>query len=118
MGSHLLNSGGSTTRLASLYFRPASEPQQSGRRPARVVEALQARVAELERQLGRHSRNSSKPPSSDGLAKLPTPRRERRGGGRKPGKQPGAPGAYLAQVPDPDEVVVHRPAACQGAVRT
>ena len=81
---------------------------------ARVVEALQARVAELERQLGRHSRNSSKPPSSDGLAKPPTPRRERRGGGRKPGKQPGAPGAHLAQVPDPDEVVVHRPVACQG----
>jgi hypothetical protein len=114
MGSYLLNSGGSTTRLASLYFRPASEPQQSGRRPARVVEALQARVAELERQLGRHSRNSSKPPSSDGLAKPPTPRRERRGGGRKPGKQPGVPGAHLAQVPDPDEVVVHRPVACQG----
>jgi len=81
---------------------------------ARVVEALQARVAELERQLGRHSRNSSKPPSSDGLAKPPTPRRERGGGGRKPGKQPGAPGAHLAQVPDPDEVVVHRPVACQG----
>ena len=81
---------------------------------ARVVEALQARVAGLERQLGRHSRNSSKPPSSDGLAKPPTPRRERGGGGRKPGKQPGAPGAHLAQVPDPDEVVVHRPVACQG----
>jgi hypothetical protein len=30
MGSHLLNSGGSTTRLTSLYSRPASEPRQSG----------------------------------------------------------------------------------------
>jgi hypothetical protein len=30
MGSYLLNSGGSTTRFASLYARPASEPQQAG----------------------------------------------------------------------------------------
>ncbi len=81
---------------------------------ARVIEALRARVAELERQLGRHSGNSSKPPSSDGLGKPPAPRRERRGGGRKPGKQPGAPGAHLVQVPDPDEVVVHIPERCQG----
>ena len=81
---------------------------------ARVIDALQARVAELERQLGRHSGNSSKPPSSDGLGKPPAPRRERRGGGRKPGKQPGAPGAHLAQVPEPDEVVAHRPVACGG----
>ena len=85
---------------------------------ARVVEALQARVAELERRLGRHSRNSSKPPSSDGFAKPPTPRRERGGGGRQPGKQPGGPGAYLAQVPDPDEVVVTGRWRARGAVWT
>jgi transposase len=76
--------------------------------------ALQARVAELERRLGKDSSNSSRPPSSDGLGKPPTSRRERRGGGRMPGKQPGAPGAHLGQVADPDEVVVHRPVACEG----
>jgi len=76
--------------------------------------ALAARVAELERRLGKDSSNSSRPPSSDGLGKPPASRRERRGGGRAPGKQPGAPGAHLAQVPDPDEVVVHRPVACGG----
>jgi transposase len=75
---------------------------------------LQTRVAELERQLGKHSRNSSRPPSSDGLGKPATPRRERRADGRKPGKQPGAPGAYLARVPDPDEVVTHAPEQCDG----
>jgi transposase len=76
--------------------------------------ALQARVAELERRLGKDSSNSSRPPSSDGLGKPPAPRRQRRGGGRAAGKQPGAPGAHLAQVADPDEVVVHRPVACEG----
>jgi transposase len=76
---------------------------------------LQARVAELERRLGEDSSNSSRPPSSDGLGKPPVGRREwRGGGGRAPGKQPGAPGAHLAQVPDPDEVVVHRPERCEG----
>ena len=84
---------------------------------ARLVEAnaaLQARVAELERRLGKDSSNSSRPPSSDGLGKPPVSRRERRGGGRRAGKQPGAPGAHLAQVPEPDEVVVHRPVVCEG----
>ena len=84
---------------------------------ARLVEAnaaLVARVAELERRLGKDSSNSSRPPSSDGLGKPRAPRQQRRGGGRAPGKQPGAPGAHLAQVPDPDEVVVHRPVVCGG----
>jgi len=79
-----------------------------------VIVELQGRVAELERQLGQHSRNSSKPPSSDGLGKPASPARQRRAGGRKPGKQPGAPGAHLAQVDDPDEVVIHVPERCGG----
>src|SRR5664279_2287206 len=45
---------------------------------------LKARVAELEAQLKTNSRNSSKPPSSDGLAK-PAPKSLRRASGRKPG---------------------------------
>jgi transposase len=79
-----------------------------------VNAALAARVAELERRLGKDSSNSSRPPSSDGLGKPPAPTRERRAGGRRPGKQPGAPGAHLAQVGDPDAVVVHRPVVCEG----
>ena len=87
----------------------AANAEQAG-----VIEVLRARVAELERQLGRHSGNSSKPPSQDGLGKPPAPKRPRRAGGRRPGQQPGAPGAHLAQVPDPDQVVVHRPVVCAG----
>ena len=90
--------------------------REANARLAAANAALAARVAELERRLGRDSSNSSRPPSSDGLGKPPAPRRERHGGsgGRAPGKQPGAPGAYLAQVADPDEVVVHRPERCGG----
>jgi transposase len=80
---------------------------------AAEIERLTARVAELERRLGLTSRNSSRPPSSDGLVK-PPPRSLRKRDGRRPGGQPGSPGAALSQVDDPDEVIVHRPAACGG----
>ena len=80
---------------------------------AAQIEVLQGQVAELRRRLGFNSTNSSKPPASDGLAK-PPPRSLRRGSGRRPGKQPGAPGAALSQVGSPDEVVEHRPGRCAG----
>jgi transposase len=83
---------------------------------ARLIATLQARVAELERRLGKDSSNSSRPPSSDGLRK--PERAERRAAeraeGRRPGKQPGAPGAHRAQVATPDEVVWHVPDRCSG----
>jgi transposase len=81
---------------------------------ARLIATLEARVVGLERRLGKDSSNSSRPPSSEGLGKPPAPRQQRRGGGRRPGKQPGAPGAHLAQAPEPDAVVWHRPQRCQG----
>jgi transposase len=83
---------------------------------ARLIATLQARLAELERRLGKGSSNSSKPPSSDRLGK--PARAERRVDEptkqRRPGKQPGAPGAHLAQVECPDEVVWHVPDRCDG----
>ena len=51
------------------------------------IEALKKRVAELEEQLRKSSRNSSKPPSSDGPAIPPRPKKPPTG--RKPGGQPG-----------------------------
>lgn len=77
-----------------------------------VALAAQAdRIAELERRLGRNSRNSSLPPSQEGLDK-PPPRSMRGKSGRKAGKQPGAPGAGLAQVSVADRVVEHFPVSC------
>ncbi len=50
------------------------------------------------------------PPSAEGLSKPPANRAERRAQKkRRPGKQPGDEGHHLAQVPDPDEVISHRP---------
>ena len=77
-----------------------------------AVERLEQRVAELEARLKQNSRNSSKPPSSDGLAKPKARRSRRRRSGRKPGGQPGSEGHHLAQVVEPDLVVVHEPERC------
>jgi transposase len=80
-----------------------------------LISELRAEVAELKRQLGLNSRNSSKPLSSDGLAK-PAPKSLRRKNGREPGGQAGHPGSTLAQVVDPYEVFRHEPDSCGGAV--
>ena len=70
--------------------------------------AQEARIAELERRLGLNSRNSGKPPSSDGLKKPPRVRslREPTGG------QAGHPGKTLRRTETPDATINHYPAAC------
>jgi transposase len=77
------------------------------------VDRLQAENEQLRRRLGMTSRNSSKPPSSDGPVKAP-PRSRRQPSGRPPGKQPGDAGFTLRQVTDPDRIEVHRPDRCDG----
>jgi transposase len=74
---------------------------------------LKARVGELEAQVRTNSRNSSKPPSSDGLSK-PSPKSLRRPSGRRPGGQAGHEGTTLQQVANPDVVVRHEPPGCGG----
>src|SRR6266542_4112749 len=82
------------------------------------VAVLGDRVAQLERQAGRDSSNSNRPPSSDSpYAKKPRTVTGRSLGGRsgrRPGKQPGEPGVTLAQVGDPDRIVVCAPDRCAG----
>lgn len=78
-----------------------------------LIAGLAARVAELEARLGNNSGNSSKPPSSDGLAK-PAPKSLRKSSGRKPGKQQGEAGFRLQPRSVPDEIRTHIPAGCNG----
>lgn len=74
---------------------------------------LHERVTELERRLGQNSRNSHRPPSSDGYGK-PAPRSRRERTDREPGGQPGHEGTTLARVQNPDERVTHSPPRCSG----
>jgi transposase len=69
-----------------------------------------ARIKELEDRLAQDSRTSSKPPSSDGLGRLP--RSSRRPSEKLPGGQTGHSGHTLSMVEQPDEVVHHRPEVC------
>jgi Transposase and inactivated derivatives len=79
---------------------------------AELVKA-NARIADLEAQVGLNSRNSGKQPSSDGLGK-PAPKSLRKNGRRKPGREKGHPGQTLAQVARPDKTRRHEPRACRG----
>src|SRR5260370_8449448 len=66
-----------------------------------------ARIKELEDRLAKDSRTSSKPPSSDGLARLP--RSARRQSGKRPGGQAGPPGHTLSMLKHPAQPVRPRP---------
>lgn len=64
---------------------------------------LRERVARLERLISRNSGNSGMPPAADDLPGRPQPKgKPGRGGKRRPGKQPGAPGQTLAWGEDVD----------------
>jgi transposase len=80
-----------------------------------LIGQLRARVEHLERAAGRDSSTSSRPPSSDSpYAKKPRDRSLRERGKRRPGKQPGEPGATLMLAGDPDERLEFSPATCRG----
>ncbi len=83
---------------------------------SRQADLLRQRVKELEDQLATNSRNSSKPPSSDGPRK-PSPRSLRPRGERKPGGQKGHPGRTLEMTDHPDHTIVHAVHECQGCHR-
>jgi hypothetical protein len=69
------------------------------------------RIAELEARLRQTPRNSSKPPSSEGLVN-PAPRSLRKKSGRRAGGQDGHKGTTLRQVARPDREVRHEPGCC------
>ncbi len=82
----------------------AQQAQQITELQASLQAALR-RIAELEATLGQNSRNSSRPPSSDGFKKQPA---FPRSSGKRVGGQPGHRGDTLKMVAQADQVVFHR----------
>jgi transposase len=102
------------TRLRELLAERDARIAEQAAENAALREALaelQSRVADLTAQVKTNSRNSSKPPSSDGPAK-PSPKSLRAKSGRKPGRPKGQPGATTELSEHPDKTVRHRPARC------
>jgi transposase len=101
-------------RLAEAYRLIGELTAQAERLTARA-ERLSARVEDLERQAGKDSSTSSRPPSSDSpYKKKGGDRSLRERGKRRPGKQPGGPGMTMNLVDDPDETIDCPPLACCG----
>jgi transposase len=75
---------------------------------------LKAENQYLKDQLSKNSRNSSKPPSSDGFKKepKPNPKSLRQKSNRKSGGQKGHKGYKLKRRENPDEIVLHEVESC------
>jgi len=85
---------------------------------AERITALEAENAALRARLGTNSRNSGKPPSSDGPGVKPHPQSLRTPTERKTGGQRGHVGHTLRLVDKADEVQVHAPSQCKACGRS
>src|SRR5439155_1480214 len=82
--------------LADAQKKIAEQEKQITEQEKQITEQ-EKQITDLERQLAlrkRNSTNSSKPPSSDGLAGEQRPRGRKHKSQRKPGGQPGHPGHH------------------------
>ena len=87
--------------------------QQSFDAQTALIAQLNQTIQELREQLNKNSKNSSKPPSSDGF-KRPAPKSLRKPSGKKVGGQKGHQGTFLSVLSDPDKIVKHMPSTCEG----
>ena len=72
---------------------------------------LRQEIADLKSQINSNSKNSSRPPSSDGYRKKPSPALPKTKKGKK-GGQKGHKGDTLCQTTNPDQVVIVKPSDC------
>ncbi len=96
--------------LISIVLTLQQQVQQLGQLQQTVAEQA-AVIQSLRDQLAKNSRNSGKPPSSDGLKK-PRTQSLRKKNGRRSGGQPGHEGHTLKMVGQPHRIRVHKVSAC------
>lgn len=80
---------------------------------AKAIVQLNQTIKELNEKLNKNSKNSSKPPSSDGFNK-PAPKSLRKSSGKKAGAQKGHKGSHLSITREPNETITHMPSKCDG----
>ena len=102
--------------IEKLREQVAQRDQQIADAEKQIADA-EKQIADLERQLAtrkKNSTNSSKPPSSDGLAGAQRRRcSPRKKSGRKPGGQPGHMGQARQRVENPDRIEEVLPLQCK-----
>ena len=81
-----------------------------------TIAELKQTIKELREQLNKNSKNSSKPPSSDGLKKPAVNKNKslRESSGKKQGAQEGHDGVHLSIISDPDHIEDHMHSDCTG----
>ena len=95
-------------QIAQLTKQVTELTSQNSELIAKITE-LQQTIKELEEKKNKNSKNSSKPPSSDGYAKKPTSLRGK--SGKKQGGQEGHEGSNLSRR-KPDRIVGCMPSKC------
>lgn len=81
-----------------------------------TITELNQTIKELKEQLNKNSKNSSKPPSSDGLQKPAVNKNKslRESSGKKQGAQEGHDGVHLSVISNPDHIEDHMHSDCNG----
>lgn len=94
--------------VVDLFHDVARQMAEFAQQLAKQGEALQA----LQARLAKDSRNSSKPPSSDGLGKVKRTESLRKSGDKPNGGQPGHDGHTLRASEPPDQIETHAAETC------
>ena len=81
-----------------------------------TVKELNQTIKELKEQLNKNSKNSSKPPSSDGMKKRAVNKNKslRESSRKKQGAQEGHDGVHLSVISEPDHIEDHMHSDCTG----
>ena len=100
------------TALSLNQTQVISEQTATINKLTETIKKQEVEIAELKEKLNKNSKNSSKPPSSDGLNK-PQPKSLRKSSDKKQGAQKGHKGSSFSITQEPDCIIPHLPAACK-----